>query len=115
MSTRRLQRMEKRRKQVFIQKLFLFMAAFIVVFCLSISLGSNFAEAQEDAGNVHTVRKYYKSIELRSGDTLWDIAREYMDENYDSIDDYIKELMEINGLTSDQIQEGRYLTVSYYR
>lgn len=58
--------------------------------------------------------KYYKSIEIASGDTLWDIAKEYMNEDYDSIYAYIDELKDINGLTSDGIQESQYLTVAYY-
>ena len=33
---------------------------------------------------------------------------------YDSIYDYIDEVMSINGLTSDQIHAGQYLTVAYY-
>ena len=34
--------------------------------------------------------------------------------DYDSIYDYIDEVMSINGLTSDQIHAGQYLTVAYY-
>lgn len=113
MSKRRLRRIAKRRRQVFIQKFFIFIITFITILSLSISLGSNFAAAQDEEDS-RPRQKYYKSIELAPGDTLWDIAAEYMDESYDSINDYIKELKDINGLTSDQIQEGQYLTVSYY-
>ena len=35
-------------------------------------------------------------------------------DDYDSIYDYIDEVMSINGLTSDQIHAGQYLTVAYY-
>ena len=58
--------------------------------------------------------KYYKTIEITSGDTLWDIAETYMDDNYDSVKDYVQELKEVNHLTSDVIQDGQYLTVAYY-
>ena len=37
-----------------------------------------------------------------------------MNEDYDSIYAYIDELKDINGLTSDGIQESQYLTVAYY-
>ena len=83
---------------------------------LCISTGFNFSAS----GNSHSdtepaAHKYYKSIQLKSGDTLWDIAREQMDEMYyDSITDYIRELKSINSLSSDQIHEGQYLTVPYY-
>ncbi len=58
--------------------------------------------------------KYYTSIEVESGDTLWSIASEYADEEYVSIQDYIKELKYMNNMTSDTIIEGHYLTIAYY-
>lgn len=114
MSTHRLQKRAKRRRQVFLQKIILFIITFIIISCLSISLGCDFAAAKDEKIKEPGRHKYYKSIEIKSGDTLWDISREYMDESYASINDYISELMEINGLTSAEIQEGQYLTVCYY-
>ena len=58
--------------------------------------------------------KYYKSIEITDGDTLWSIAKENMSEEYDSVYAYIEEVMEMNNLESDQIHSGQYLTVAYY-
>lgn len=58
--------------------------------------------------------KYYKSIEIQDGDTLWGIAEKYMDDEYDSVQDYIAELKEINQLVTDDIQSANYLTVVYY-
>ena len=58
--------------------------------------------------------KYYTSIEVKSGDTLWSIASRYMNEDYSSVQEYIDELMYMNNMTSDQIIEGHYLTISYY-
>ncbi len=55
----------------------------------------------------------YKSIEIKTGDTLWEIAEEYRTADYDSVYDYINELKAINGLMSDDIQAGQYLTVVY--
>lgn len=59
-------------------------------------------------------KKCYKSIEIASGDTLWNIAETYMDDDYDCVQAYIKELKEINGLCSDNISAGKYLMVPYY-
>lgn len=58
--------------------------------------------------------KYYKSIEIQDGDTLWGIAEKYMDDEYDSVQDYIAELKEINQLVTDDIQSANYLTVVYH-
>jgi hypothetical protein len=36
-----------------------------------------------------------------------------MDDSYESIDEYILELKQINNLYTDEIHEGRYLMVAY--
>lgn len=60
------------------------------------------------------IYKYYTSIEIQEGDTLWSIACQYADENFISVQDYIEELRYMNQLSSDRIFEGHYLTISYY-
>ena len=68
-----------------------------------------------NAGTPNSVRhKYYTSVEIESGSSLWEIAEEYMTEEYDSVEDYIKEVKQINHLTEDLIYEGAYLCVPYY-
>lgn len=58
--------------------------------------------------------KYVKSIQIEAGDTLWGIAKENITKEYNSIEEYIEEIMNSNGLTSDLIHEGQYLIVPYY-
>lgn len=58
--------------------------------------------------------KYYTSIRVSSGDTLWDIAEEYRTEEYTDVSSYISEVKEINHLKSDQITKGMYLCIPYY-
>lgn len=58
--------------------------------------------------------KYYTSIKIEQGDTLWSIAEEYISHEYESIYDYIRELKQINNLTSDIIIAGQNITVAYY-
>lgn len=85
-------------------------AAFLLVFSFGIS---NFiASAHENTGE-QAIYKYYKSIQIQPGDTLWDIAEETMTSEYDSTAEYVDVLKEMNGLTSDQIEAGQYLTVAY--
>jgi LysM repeat protein len=58
--------------------------------------------------------KYVMSIQIEKGDTLWGIAKENITSHYESIDEYIDEIMECNSLTSDVIHEGQYLIIPYY-
>lgn len=98
--------------KVYRSKLMLCVTAFIIITGLSVVLGSNLVSAHDK--NEQPEQKFYKSIEIKEGDTLWAIAKEYRGDDYNSIYDYIDEVMSINGLTSDQIHAGQYLTVVYY-
>lgn len=115
MDTYGLYRAKKRAKQHTRQKGQLFILAMIVmVSILWILIGSERVSAQNKLSDAGQKQKYYKSIEISSGDTLWKIAETYMNDDYDSVQSYIKELKEINGLPSDNILEGKYLMVPYY-
>ncbi len=59
--------------------------------------------------------KYYTSIKVQPGDTLWDIAEEYIDYDYYSTRmDYIYEVMKINHLITDHLTAGKKITIPYY-
>ncbi len=59
--------------------------------------------------------KYYKSIEVSKGDTLWSIAAENFDtEHYKNIQEYVKEIKEMNAMKSDHIMSGSCLIIPYY-
>lgn len=113
MKAGRLHVASKRRRTVHLEKMTLFAVAFVLAVCLSIFAGNGPVSAhdsqQEEAANY----RYYKSIQVNAGDSLWSIAEEYMDDECDSIFEYIEMLKEINHLNSSEIQEGRYLTVAY--
>lgn len=59
-------------------------------------------------------QKYYKSVSIQDGDTLWEIASQNMSDEYASVESYVEELKKVNDLASDQISIGQYLTVPYY-
>lgn len=101
-----------RRRKLFIKKVLT--ALFLLIFLLGLNvLGPDHsADAHEDKCPGKQI--YYTSIEVTSGDTLWDIAEEYSDMAYGSVYDYIREVKTINGLTSNNIQDGQYLTIPYY-
>lgn len=60
-------------------------------------------------------QKYYKSITVQAGDTLWDIADKYISDEYVSKKDYIKEVSAINHLSGSKINAGARLCLPYYQ
>lgn len=58
--------------------------------------------------------KYYTSICIRKGDTLWSIANTYMSDGYHDIHEYIEEVCELNHIEDSEIHYGQYITVPYY-
>ncbi|MBQ7358720.1 MAG: hypothetical protein IJW63_01340 [Lachnospiraceae bacterium] len=63
-----------------------------------------------------TYCKYYESIMIEEGDTLWSYAKEYSDDlHYDSNLDYIEEVCFINHLdVNNSLVAGNYIVVPYY-
>lgn len=59
-------------------------------------------------------QRYYKSIQIEEGDSLWSLAEEYRDSQMPAAE-YVEELRSMNGLTSDTIHWGQYLTVLYFQ
>lgn len=60
--------------------------------------------------------KYYTGVIVKSGDSLWDIADEYIDyDQYKDKTEYINEVCSINNLTdASEIRAGQRLVVPYY-
>lgn len=62
----------------------------------------------------HENTKYFTTVQIESGDTLWDIAQDYISPEYASIQDYIDEVESINHISEDDITAGCYITIPYY-
>lgn len=60
--------------------------------------------------------KYYTNVTVQSGETVWDIADDYIDYNqYKDKNAYITEVVHINNLDENaSIRSGQLLTVPYY-
>ena len=82
----------------------------ILMLIISCSFGAFLVSAHEDSKIENTV--YYKSIEIKSGDTLWEIAEDNLTDEYSSVPEYVQALKEMNNLDSDQIQTGRNLIIA---
>lgn len=88
--------------------------AFLCLLISIISLCSGFiVNADTEAGS-HRY-KYYTDIEIKAGDSMWDIALRYMTEEYSSPEQYIREVAQINDLSDpDHIYDGQHIAVPYY-
>lgn len=80
------------------------LVSMVLIIVLSSSLRTNATEKQPT--------KFYTSIQIENGDTLWSIAEEHKPA-YITVSDYIDDLMSINNLTNDDIHAGNYLTIYY--
>ncbi|MCI8614444.1 LysM peptidoglycan-binding domain-containing protein [Parablautia intestinalis] len=90
---------------------------FILVTVFSAAFFGFRARAQENdmKNDGKQAYKYYKSITVEAGDTLWHYAQEYGDQHYyEDCNAYIQEVKNINSLQSDQITTGCHLILPYY-
>ena len=59
--------------------------------------------------------KYYTSIEVEEGDSLWSIADKYITDEYRNTQQYVDEVSKLNHLSDDDIiHAGEHLTIPYY-
>ena len=102
-----------KKKRLAKRRMILLLAALFVITVGSIVCGSIFSSAKDPATDVPQ-HKYYKSITIEQGDSLWSIAEEYCTNAYEDNHEYVNELIQLNGLTSETIHEGQHLVVAYY-
>lgn len=66
------------------------------------------------AKTIDNEHKYFKSVTIKSGDTLTSIADTYADEHYESAEEYINEVARINNIDPDKIKSGNNIIIPYY-
>lgn len=102
-----------RRKLELRRKMILFLLTFCLVITVSIGISGFLSNAKNPDSRISY--KYYTSITVSGDDTLWSIAEKYMDpEHYQSANDYIQEVKNMNHLKNDVITYGEHLIVPYY-
>lgn len=101
-----------RRSQEIRRNMFLGMITVFLVILLAITLSSFLSNAK--SSEEPTFYKYYTSIEVQSGDTLWSIAQNYKGEHYRNAQEYIREVMQMNALRNDKLVTGQHLIIPYY-
>lgn len=73
-----------------------------------------FGTIRTEAAPTEERYKYYTSVSIQKGDTLWSIAKDYQTSECGSIRDYIDEICKLNHITEDMIHEGQFITIPYY-
>ncbi len=76
--------------------------------------GTHILNAHAEEKDTPTLNRYYTSIQIRHGETLWEIASRYASESGLTVHDYMNELKQMNGLNNETIHAGQFLTVVYY-
>lgn len=82
----------------------------LLVLFISFSVISTTVTAEKSFNKV----KLVTCVKIEKGESLWSIASRYISEEYKDMESYIKEIKKSNGLTSDVIHEGNYITIPYY-
>lgn len=109
----RRSRVKANRRRAAIRKLSFSCMTGLFIMVIALSVFSMTAKADTNA-NANKY-KYYESHLIEQGESLWSIAEANMDEDYyDSIQDYIEEIKEVNGFSKDKLQSGNYILIPYY-
>lgn len=86
----------------------------VVIMLASSFFGMDLMNVQAEEPSKSSYQKYYTSIEIQSGDSLWIIAERYKANSGKSTEELVEELKRMNALGGDIIHAGHYLTVPYY-
>lgn len=72
---------------------------------------TGFSGVKEEKAPVY---RYYTAVTVRCNDTLWNIAQNYITEEYSSVKEYMKDIMKVNDMKTDAVYYGQKLIVPYY-
>ena len=91
----------------------LLIAGIIMLILLTIMFGMLFSRKANAGNDTEVYYKYYKSIPVEHGDTLWKYAEEYRRADM-SVRDYVREVEFINHIEDGKLVEGKTVTIPYY-
>lgn len=110
LSANNKKRLTPRQRQMIFRKIIAAITLIFTAVILAIVISGCFSKAKA-ADNYY---KYFKSVTVKSGETLYDYADQYADFHYDSAEEYIKEVAKINKINPDKIVAGNNIIVPYY-
>ncbi len=103
----------RRRRELLLARYKFIAVIAIIALSLIILLGSSihaFASSTDDK----PYNKYYTSITVEKGDTLWTLADRLISGSDADKNDLIDEICQLNNLTDGEIHSGQNLMVCYY-
>lgn len=105
----RVLRLRRERREKAVMGFFAVLATVCMITICAVSYGSIRSDASSGF-------KYYTSVTVEAGESLWDIAEEYIDyDYYKDRNDYITEVKNINHLDAQgSILAGQSLILPYY-
>ncbi len=112
-SERRIRNNRIKRKREMRRHIIMFLLTLFLIAAFSTVFFSFKTKAQSVPADVSY--KYYKSVTVEAGNTIWNFARQYADKAfYDSFDSYIDEVIQINHLQNEKIISGQNIIIPYY-
>jgi nucleoid-associated protein YgaU len=114
-SEMRIIRNRLRRQRIFRRQIMMLFAVITLVIVLVSFMKFSFhVDAQSE--DFKPQIKYYTSVTVHSGDTLWSLSSEkYSAEHYKDLNSYISEVCKLNHISSaDDLKAGESLIMPYY-
>ena len=91
------------------------MSIFALALAVSFSLVFFSFGTKAQSSDEEILYKYYKSVVVEDGDTLWNFAEQYGEEShYESHQAYIDEVINMNSLPDENITAGQHIILPYY-
>lgn len=110
--TREERRQFKKRIRTIRRNITLVVLSLFLISGLALTINGIKSFAQRDSADI--TYKYYTSIVVKYGDTLYSLAEEYAPEDNRDLSEYVNEVIHINHLEDHVIQSGQYLIIPYY-
>jgi hypothetical protein len=105
--------MTRRQREIQLRRRVAMLIGATILIILFVVLGFAFSSKAKD--NTEELNKYYKSITIEYGSSLYSIACEYAEMSKGSIEDYINEVRSINHIKEDEdIYSGQNIIIPYY-
>lgn len=87
----------------------------IVIFVLCIACIFRHIAAKSQGSSAQEQKaECYISVQVRSGESLWEISERYYSSEYKDMNQYMKKIMRLNHMSGEDIHAGAYLIIPYY-